>query len=363
MKGISIEQQLSRRDWIMRTAWAHAGLVVGGPRQPVYATMPTRAAICDATVSVWKQPNGRLVYLIGTAHISQVSADLAGQLVRDVRPDAVFVELDLKRVGALASVQPTHALSSATTFDQEGSNENNDNKNLISTVSPQVSSSSIIISTTPPSPEDTTSTAPADNSWSSGLKRRATQFGAAVVGSAIQGMYQNMGKAGFEPGGEFAAAVREAQAIGATVVLGDQDVDLTLRRLTQALAATDLNRLLNDKELNRKMSDLFPGEAATPMLESSVNDPNAYKDELSEFVERLKNRENVRNIMAQLQEVAPALARVMLTERDAYMAAGLNSLNQFDCIVAVMGLAHLDGVERNLMRKGWGPVALRCPAR
>jgi pheromone shutdown protein TraB len=351
MRGISIER-LSRRNWIVRSAWAHAGLVVGGPRLPAYTTMPTTAAMCDPMVSVWKQPgnNGRLVYLLGTAHISKVSADLAGQLIRDVRPDAVFVELDVKRVGVLASVQHPPALSSAaTTLDQQGSNENNNNKHVISSVSLRASSC-IIISTALPSPEDTTSTAPADNSWRIGLKRRAIQFGAAFVGSALRAMYRQLVKDGFQPGGEFVAAAREAQAMGTTVVLGDQDADLTMRRLTEALVETDLYRLFNYKKSD--MSDRFPG-----------NDEALWKEELSVIVERLlKNREHVRNSSAQLQEVAPALVRVMMTERDAYMAAGLNSLDQFNCIVAVMGLAHLDGVERNLMQKGWGPVDLRCPA-
>jgi hypothetical protein len=32
----------------------------------------------------------RLIYLLGTAHISEVSAQLAGQLVRDTHPNAVW---------------------------------------------------------------------------------------------------------------------------------------------------------------------------------------------------------------------------------------------------------------------------------
>jgi pheromone shutdown protein TraB len=39
---------------------------------------------------------------LGTAHLTDASADLAWQLVKDVKPDAVFIELDLKRVGGLA---------------------------------------------------------------------------------------------------------------------------------------------------------------------------------------------------------------------------------------------------------------------
>jgi pheromone shutdown protein TraB len=51
----------------------------------------------------------------------------------------------------------------------------------------------------------------------------------------------------------------------------------------------------------------------------------------------------------------------MLTERDAYMARGLDGLNEFDVTVAVMGIAHQDGVERNLQSFGWQPVRLNCP--
>jgi pheromone shutdown protein TraB len=47
------------------------------------------------------QRKDRLLYVLGTAHISDVSAQLAQQLIRDVKPDAVFIELDLKRVGGL----------------------------------------------------------------------------------------------------------------------------------------------------------------------------------------------------------------------------------------------------------------------
>lgn len=51
----------------------------------------------------------------------------------------------------------------------------------------------------------------------------------------------------------------------------------------------------------------------------------------------------------------------MLGERDAYMARGLDTLNEFEVIVAVMGLAHMDGVEANLQERGWRQVRLPCP--
>lgn len=42
------------------------------------------------------------------------------------------------------------------------------------------------------------------------------------------------------------------------------------------------------------------------------------------------------------------------------MANGLNGLNQFQSVVAVMGIAHVDGVENNLRQMGWEPVSV-CP--
>lgn len=55
------------------------------------------AAVCDPTVfSLTK--GDRTLHIVGTAHISSESADLAGRLVRETAPDAVFVELDAIRV-------------------------------------------------------------------------------------------------------------------------------------------------------------------------------------------------------------------------------------------------------------------------
>jgi pheromone shutdown protein TraB len=176
-------------------------------------------------------------------------------------------------------------------------------------------------------------------------------------------MYRSLNQAGFNPGEEFAAAIREGQRQGAAIVLGDQDVEYTLRRLTQALAVTDMNKLLSpDAEFEKSMQELLPGgPGALLPTPDKYEDPAAYKQELSEYVERLKSRDNVRKIMAQLNDVAPALVQVMLTERDAYMATGLDTLNQFEVTVAVMGIAHQDGVEKNLRAKGWQQVRPTCP--
>mgnify|MGYP000385426942 CR=1 FL=1 len=50
----------------------------------------------------------------------------------------------------------------------------------------------------------------------------------------------------------------------------------------------------------------------------------------------------------------------MVGERDIYMANGLNMLSNMKCTVAVMGLAHVDGVERYLKEVGWTPDLVPC---
>mmetsp|Transcript_17121 Transcript_17121/g.20555 ORF Transcript_17121/g.20555 Transcript_17121/m.20555 type:complete len:111 (+) Transcript_17121:3-335(+) len=84
------------------------------------------------------------------------------------------------------------------------------------------------------------------------------------------------------------------------------------------------------------------------------------RQEFSQYVETMKAKENVKLLMDELKKLAPELHKALVAERDAYMANGLNSLNQFPSIVAVMGIAHVDGVEENLRGYGWVPVPLTC---
>ena len=59
--------------------------------------LPETSAVLDPTVLTLIK-GAKTIYIVGTAHISAVSADLAGRLVRETTPDAVFVELDAARL-------------------------------------------------------------------------------------------------------------------------------------------------------------------------------------------------------------------------------------------------------------------------
>ena len=83
--------------------------------------------------------------------------------------------------------------------------------------------------------------------------------------------------------------------------------------------------------------------------------------EITKLLESKKARECVRVWNKEWKKHSPLEAHVMLTERDAYMAEFLDIFNQFQCIVAVMGMAHMDGVESILREREWTHVKPKCP--
>ena len=60
----------------------------------------------------------------------------------------------------------------------------------------------------------------------------------AAVGSGIKGMYKKLDSAGFNAGEEFVVAIQEGQKQNADIILGDRDVEVTLRRVTEGLSQT-----------------------------------------------------------------------------------------------------------------------------
>ena len=155
---------------------------------------------------------------------------------------------------------------------------------------------------------------------------------------------------GFSSGAEFVTAIQEAQASGIPVVLGDQPVKKTLRRLSEALSETDLVAFINAPEP--------PGFAK--LLEENGGGSMGTKEEVGKMVEVLKTRSVVDEITGYLRETAPKLYAALLGERDAYLANSLLSADA-DGVVAVVGMAHMTGIETRLRAAGFEPAVGRCP--
>eukprot|EP00574_Skeletonema_japonicum_P009297 CAMPEP_0201723270 /NCGR_PEP_ID=MMETSP0593-20130828/7380_1 /ASSEMBLY_ACC=CAM_ASM_000672 /TAXON_ID=267983 /ORGANISM="Skeletonema japonicum, Strain CCMP2506" /LENGTH=445 /DNA_ID=CAMNT_0048214359 /DNA_START=51 /DNA_END=1385 /DNA_ORIENTATION=- len=338
--------------------------IVSSTTQTLQTTIVSNT-LCDPGVSTWVK-NDRTIHILGTAHISSASAELAGKMVREIKPNVVFVELDAKRVSraGIGSSSSNSSSSSSNTNAEASSNE--------STTDSMMSSSSV----TAAAAVDTETTTPASKSTvistpSNEAPQRKIQIsnplvnvGTKYVGNAVKGMYTKLESEGFKAGDEFINSVREGLAIGSTIVLGDRDVEVTLKRLTQALTKTDIRKLLSsDSEVEKSMEGLLPEQMKTNMKQPQPSDSVTMGVDdatFNSFVETMKAKENVKKIMGALKETAPEIYQAMVAERDVYMARGLDELgmnvksgSSVETTVAVMGMAHVDGVETYLATNGW----------
>jgi pheromone shutdown-related protein TraB len=133
---------------------------------------------------------GRDLYLVGTAHVSQRSVDDVARIITELRPDTVCVELDATRHQALMD---------------PGRWRNLDIFQVI----------------------------------------RESKVLFLLASLALSGYQRRLGaKLGVQPGAEMLAALKHAEAIGAEVVLADRDIQATLKRTWAALSLWDRFQLL-----------------------------------------------------------------------------------------------------------------------
>ena len=351
----------------LRPASAAAAPAVGSTA--VAKSAIVSQTLCDPAVSTWAKGT-RLVHLLGTAHISSTSAELAGRMVREVKPDVVFVELDKKRVGraGLSSIENNTQQTGASTSITESAGSVNEQSGS------SVASSSFVSTPTIEAPtSDATRSSPFD------VQSRIESAGAQQVGNAMKGMYGKLESEGFKAGDEFARSVREGLTLGSTIVLGDRDVEVTLKRLTRAITKTDIRKLFSsDSEVEKSMESLLPQDMKDSLQKKqssnggidSMNvseDVYISKSEFTDFVETMKAKENVKVIMGALKKSAPEIYTAMVAERDEYMANGLDQLDttlagkKVDSTCAVVGMAHVDGIETILADRGWKQMSYPCP--
>jgi pheromone shutdown-related protein TraB len=130
---------------------------------------------------------------------------------------------------------------------------------------------------------------------------------------------------GVTPGSELLEAAKVADENGIPVVLCDRDVRITLRRAWQSISWWQRVRLL--------------AELGASLFES----PDVSEDELA----RIREQDVVTEVMNELGRMMPDLKRVLIDERDAYLAHEI-----LECegrkIVAVVGAGHIEGMKKRL---------------
>jgi len=130
---------------------------------------------------------------------------------------------------------------------------------------------------------------------------------------------------GQQPGAELIAAVEEAKAAGLEVALVDRDIQVTLRRAWKNMRFIEKFRVLK--------SLLGQDE------EEEVPDVNALLDD----------SDLLSSLMEELRGFSPGAGKVLIDERDEYLATKISALNSDKKVLAVVGAGHLAGIEEYLV--------------
>lgn len=155
--------------------------------------------------------------------------------------------------------------------------------------------------------------------------------GFLLMANLVMANYQRkMGaNVGVNPGDEMRAGIEEAKNLGLPCEMVDRPIQTTLRRAWGMNSGSGKIKLL---------SALF----------ASAFD----KEEISgEQIEELKNKSEMDGMMSELSEYMPGVKKVLIDERDFYLASHIwQAVNKDDrkSVVAVLGAGHLPGVQKNL---------------
>lgn len=155
---------------------------------------------------------------------------------------------------------------------------------------------------------------------------RRRQLAALIMNLLLASYQKRLGGAlGVTPGTELLEATKVAEELGIPVSLCDRDVRVTLRRAWGALSLFRKIRLL---------SELLAGSLDAPELDE-------------EELRRLRQKDVLTELMDELGRAYPNLKRVLIDERDRYLAQKIRD-TEGRRVVAVVGAGHVAGMRTAL---------------
>jgi pheromone shutdown-related protein TraB len=130
-------------------------------------------------------------------------------------------------------------------------------------------------------------------------------------------------KLGIRPGEEIIRAIQAAEAVGARIWLADRDIRTTLSRAWRLMSFWTKIKLL-------------------VQLVTSAGDFDSVSEE---EIEKMKTEDVLEMLLLEIGESFPELRRVLIDERDQYLAHQIRS-GPGKRIVAVVGAGHVPGIQR-----------------
>ncbi|MBW1779475.1 MAG: TraB/GumN family protein [Deltaproteobacteria bacterium] len=130
-------------------------------------------------------------------------------------------------------------------------------------------------------------------------------------------------KLGIKPGAEMLRAVKAAETVGANIHLADRDIRTTLSRAWRLMGLWTKIKLL------------------VQLITSFGEVENIEKED----IEKMKEKDVLEALLAEIGDLLPELRRVLIDERDQYLAAKIRTAPG-DRIVAVVGAGHVPGIQK-----------------
>jgi len=213
----------------------------------------------------------RDIYLVGTAHISKESVEDVRTTIEQVRPDAVCVELCQARHQAMTQADNWRKMDIFKIIRQ----------------------------------------------------KKAVFLLAQLIMSSF---YRRLGeKLGVQPGAEMLEGVRLAEQTGATLVLADRDIEITLKRVWRYLGFWSKLKL-----------------AMQVMMSALVTEKVD-----ADMIEELKQQDQLEAIMAEFAQRFPEIKRRLIDERDTFLAQKIRAAPGTR-VVAVVGAGHIEGIKSQI---------------
>jgi pheromone shutdown-related protein TraB len=142
----------------------------------------------------------------------------------------------------------------------------------------------------------------------------------------LNSFYTRLGKQlKVQPGAEMLEGMKQADRIGAELVLADRDIEITLKRVWGYLNLW--NKLVMVSQL---MASFFVG--------GSID---------SELVEEMKSKDQLENIMEAFTDSFPEVKKRLIDERDIYLSQKIR-IAPGKKIVAVVGAGHVKGIKEHI---------------
>lgn len=219
---------------------------------------------------------GKEIVLVGTAHISQESADLVKETIEKENPEVVGVELDIQRFSQLKKGAGWQQMNIGQ-----------------------------VIAT--------------------------GQTYLLLVNLLLANIQRQLGeKLGIKPGLEMMEAIKVSEEKKIPIALLDRNVSVTLKR---AIA---------------KMGFFEKIKFAYSMILGVFG--FGQEEITKERIEEIKKKDVMTQLMEQLSKEFPSIKKVLVDERDVFIA---NRLMQIEAkkIVAVVGAGHLEGIKKSIGKK------------